>query len=243
MFSPGKLKFDASLFMFRMESKLYDEISTAWYQTSGKYDKNSVGRMLANEKYKNDLVRASIDNSLIFLPTDNNVDNEISEDVVGHLILISKGDVIKAIGIVVSIVECPENFIDCARLLMIHVMSTFDSALDISVPFVQVDHLPTGMMKLSEFVADKIDIGTDGLSLTHEYERHILFSRSYQNMLERMMNHETPVKELENERKKRIIALLFHLEHKKSIAFPAFRQKKYSLKNIVKLFDRYRTKC
>lgn len=242
MFSPGKLKSDADVFMFMMDELLYEEVALAWYQTSGKYDKNSVGRMLSSEKYKNDLVRASIDNSLIFAPTANPVD-EIQEDVVGNIILVCKGAIVKAIGIAIANVECPDGFLECERLLMIHVLSTFNSPLNINAPFVQADHLPKGMMKLAEFVADKIDLGmAENLTMSHEYERHILFARSYQNMLEKMMNFETPVQQLEIERKKRIYAMIYHLEHKKTIVFPMFRHTKYSLKNIVTLFNRYRTK-
>lgn len=241
LFSPGKLKSDADVFVFRMDESLYEEVSLAWYQTSGKYDKNSVGRMLSSEKYKNDLVRASIDNSLIFAPTENPVD-EIQEDVVGSIILICKGFVVKAVGIAVANVECPDGFLDCKRLLMIHVLSTFNSPLDISVPFVQANHLPKGVMKLTEFVADKIDLGIENLTMTHEYERHILFAREYRNMLEKMMNFETPVRQLEIERQKRVYAMIYHLEHKKTIVFPMFRDTKYTLKKISMLFDRYRTK-
>lgn len=241
MFSPGKLKSDADVFMFRMDESLYEEVALIWYQTSGKYDKNSVGRMLSSEKYKNDLVRASIDNSMVFAPTANPVD-EIQEDVVGSIILVCKGAIVKAVGIAVANVECPDGFLECERLLMIHVLSTFDSPLDISTPFVQADHLPEGMMKLTEFVADKIDLGTENLTMTHEYERHILFARAYQNMLEKMMNFETPVRQLEIDRKKRVYAMIYHLEHKKTIVFPMFRDTKYSLRKIMMRFDRYRTK-
>jgi hypothetical protein len=241
MFEPVALKHDANLYVYVTDKKLYDDISLEWYKTSGKFDRNSVGRMMIHDKYRGELVRASIDNSWIFLPTRNPL-NAIVEGMVGHIMLVCCEDSVKSIGVVVKNVECPGDFLCCERLLMVHVLSTSNTPLDFPFEFKQDEYLPERVMKLSSDVADKIDLGVENLSLVHEYERHILHAHSYAKFVDGLMQFETPVKSLEIERKKRLLALRYHLEQKRTIHFPPVRQLKYSWKTIVRLHHKYSEK-
>ena len=105
--------------------------------------------------------------------------------------------------------------------------------------FDQEDYLPEHVIKISDDVSDKIDLGVENLTYMHEYEKHIIFAHAYGKYLDELLSVETPVKKLENERKKRILALKFHLEHKKKIQFPATRQDKFSIASIIKLYKKY----
>lgn len=61
----------------------------------------------------------------------------------------------------------------------------------------------------------------------------------YSKCVDELLAIETPVKKLEDERKKRIMALKFHLAQKKTIKFPPARQEKFSIPSIVKLFKKF----
>ena len=241
MFEAVALRHDANLYAYVADKKTYDDVSLEWYKTSGKFDRNSVGRMMIHDKYRAELVRASADNSLIFLPT-RNPPNAVVEDMAGHIVLVCCEDSVKLVGLVVRHVECPDNFLCCERLLMVHVLSTSNTSLDFPFEFKQDEYLPERVMKLSSDVADKIDLGVENLSSLHEYERHILHAHSYGKYIDGLMLFETPVKKLEIERKKRLLALRYHLEQKRTIHFPPVRQLKYSWKNIVRLHHKYSEK-
>ena len=105
--------------------------------------------------------------------------------------------------------------------------------------FEQEDYLPEHVIKISDDVSDKVDLGIENLTYTHEYEKHIIFAHAYGKYLDELLSVETPVKKLENERKKRILALKFHLEQKKKIQFPPTRQEKFSIASIAKLHKKY----
>jgi hypothetical protein len=191
--------------MYSLDSKSYDDLSLAWYKTSGKFDKNSYGRWI-EEKYKTRLIRASIDNSFAYLPANISSD-AITEDLIGHLLIIACDNVIKSVGIIVQHIKSPDNFLDCSKLLIVHILSTSNVSLNIPIQFVQEDYLPMRVMKICEYVSDRIDIGVENLGFTREYEQHILCAHAYGNFLDFIMTFETPVKSLEIERKKRILAI------------------------------------
>jgi len=231
------LKHDANLYVYSLDANSYDKLSLSWYKTSGKFDKNSYGRW-TDAKYRERLVRASIDNSFAYLPADISSD-AINEDLVGHLLLIIRDDIIKSVGIIVQNIESPDNFLDCNKLLIVHIISTSNIALNIPFTFVQEDYLPAGFMKICEYVSDRIDIGVENLDFTRQYEQHIVAAHAYGNLLNSILTFETPVKSLEIERKKRIMALKYHLEHKKTIQFPPVNSKKFSIEKIIKVYIKF----
>jgi len=249
MSTPGVIRSDANLYLYLTEEKDFDNMAMAWYKTSGKFDRNSYGRWL-EPKFKTQLIRASIDNSIVFLPTKKPRDS-ILEETVDHPILICKkseeGIHISAIGIITGYVDCPSELFACEHLMLVHILSTSIAASltlegltgNDKLVFEQEDYLPEYVIKISDDVSDKVDLGVENLEFTLEYEKHIIFAHMYKKYLDELLSIETPVKKLEDERKKRIIALKFHLEQKKKIQFPIARQEKFSIPSIVKLYKKF----
>ena len=249
MSKPGVIRSDANLYLYLTDKKNFDDIALAWYKTSNKFDRNSYGRWL-DDRFKTQLVRASIDNSIVFLPTKKPCDT-ILEETTDHPILIchksDEGIRISAVGIITGYVECPQELFTSKHLMLVHILST-SMASDLTLEglsgigdlsFEQEEYLPEHVIKISDDVADKIDLGVENLTYLAEYEKHIIFAHAYGKYLDEVLSVETPVKNLENERKKRILALKFHLDQKKKIQFPAARQEKFSIANIVKLYKKY----
>lgn len=243
------LRSDANLYMYITDKKDFDDIALAWYKTSNKFDRNSYGRWL-EPKLKTQLIRASIDNSIVFLPTKKPCD-AILEDTVNHPILIcqksKEGTRISAVGVITGCIDCPPELFTSEHLMLVHILSTsiasemtMEGLTGIDrLSFDQEDYLPEHIIKISDDVADKVDLGVQNLTYAHEYERHIIFAHAYGKYLDELLSVETPVKQLECERKKRIMALKFHLDQKKKIQFPPARQEKFSIANVVKLFKKY----
>lgn len=249
MSTPGVIRSDANLYMYLTDKKDFDNIALAWYKTSNKFDRNSYGRWL-DPKFKTQLVRASIDNSIVFLPTKKPCD-AILEETTDHPILIchksDEGIRISAVGVITGYVECPQELFTCEHLMLVHILSTsLASTMTLeglsginNLSFEQEEYLPEHVIKISDDVADKIDLGVENLTYLAEYEKHIIFAHAYGKYLDEVLSVETPVKNLENDRKKRILALKFHLDQKKKIQFPAARQEKFSIASIVKLYKKY----
>jgi hypothetical protein len=249
MSKPGVIRSDANLYMYLTDKKDFDDIALSWYKTSGKFDRNSYGRWL-DDKFKTQLIRASIDNSIVFLPTDKPCDS-VLEEIVDHPILIcqrsDKGTRISAVGVITGYVECPQELFTTKHLMLVHILST-SMASEITLEGLtgvdnlvleQEEYLPEHVIKISDDVSDKVDLGVENLTYTHEYEKHIIFAHAYGKYLDELISVETPVKKLEDERKKRVLALKFHLEQKKKIQFPPPRQDKFSIASIVKLYKKY----
>jgi len=249
MSTPGVIRSDANLYLYLTDEKVFDSIALAWYKTSNKFDRNSYGRWI-EPKFKTQLIRASIDNSIVFLPTKKPCDS-ILEETANHIILIchktEEGTRISAVGVITGYVECPQELFTSKHLMLVHILST-SMASDLTLEglsgindlsFEQEEYLPEHVIKISDDVADKIDLGVENLTYTFEYEKHIIFTHAYSKYLDEVLSVETPVKNLENERKKRILALKFHLDQKKKIQFPAARQEKFSIASIVKLYKKY----
>jgi len=249
MSTPGVIRSDANLYLYLTEEKDFDNMAMAWYKVSGKFDRNSYGRWL-EPKFKTQLIRASIDNSIVFLPTKKPRDS-ILEETVDHPILICQKSEevvrISAVGIITGYVECPQELFTSKHLMLVHILSTsMASELTLEglsginkLEFEQEDYLPEYVIKISDDVSDKVDLGVENLTYTHEYEKHIIFAHAYGKYLDELLSIDTPVKKLEDERKKRIMALKFHLEQKKKIQFPIARQEKFSIPSIVKLYKKY----
>ena len=249
MSKPGVIRSDANLYVYLADKKDFDNIALAWYKTSNKFDRNSYGRWL-DDKFKTQLIRASIDNSIVFLPTKKPCDS-ILEETTDHPVLIcqksEEGTRISAVGVITGYVDCPPELFDCEHLMLVHILSTSLASITTleglvgidKLSFDQEDYLPEHVIKISDDVADKVELGVENLTYTFEYEKHIIFAHAYGKYLDELLSVETPVKKLENERKKRILALKFHLEHKKKIQFPATRQDKFSIASIIKLYKKY----
>jgi hypothetical protein len=243
------LRTDANLYLYLTDKKDFDDISLTWYKTSGKFDRNSYGRWL-DDKFKTQLVRASIDNSIVFLPTKKPCD-EILEEIENHPILIcQKSDEatrIAAIGVITGYVECPPELFSSEHLMLVHILST-SMASEMTLEgltgidklvFDQEKYLPEKVFKISDDVSDKVELGIENLTYMHEYEKHIIFAHMYGKYLDELLSVETPVKKLEDERKRRVLALKFHIDQKRKIQFPPARQEKFSIENIIKLYKKF----
>lgn len=249
MSKPSIIRSDSNLYIYLTEKKNFDNIALTWYKTSNKFDRNSYGRWI-DDRFKTQLIRASIDNSIVYLPTEKPRDS-ISEEIIGHPILIcqksEEGIRIFAVGVITGYVDCPPEIFSREHLMLVHILSTsvaasltLESLTGVDkLNLEQEDYLPMHVVKISDGVADKVDLGIENLTYTHEYEKHIIFAHAYGKYLNKLLFVETPVKTLEYERKKRIMALKFHLKHKKKIQFPPARQEKFSIENVVKLFKKY----
>lgn len=249
MSKSGVIRSDANLYLYLTDKKNFDNIALAWYKTSNKFDRNSYGRWL-DDKFKTQLIRASIDNSIVFLPTKKPRDSILEETMDNPILICHKSDEgarISAIGVITGYVDCPQELFACEHLMLVHVMSsslastlTLEGMSGINkLFFKQEDYLPDRVIKLSDDVADKVDLGIENLIYTAEYEKHIIFAHMYKKYLDELMAVETPVKTLEVDRKKRIVALRFHLDQKKKIQFPPARQEKFSIPGIVKLYKKF----
>lgn len=248
MSTPTVLRSDANLYLYLTDKKDFDDIALAWYKVSGKFDRNSYGRWL-DDKFKTQLVRASIDNSIVFLPTKKPCDT-ILEETVNHIVLICQQNEVTrvaAIGIITGYVDCPPELFACEHLMLVHILSTSMASpttlerltgID-KLTFGQETYLPEHVIKISDDVTDKMDLGLENLTYTHEYEKYVIFAHAYGKYLDELLTIETPVKKLEDERKRRIMALKFHLEQKRKIQFPPVRQEKFSIDNIVKLYKKF----
>ena len=249
MAKSGVIRSDANLYMYITDKKDFNDIALAWYKTSGKFDRNSYGRWL-DDRFKTQLVRASIDNSIVFLPTRKPCDS-ILEETADHPILIchksEEGICISAVGVILEYVDCPSELFSCEHLMLVHILSTsMASGMALEgltgidkLSFEQEEYLPDNIVKLSDDVADKVDLGVENLTYTVEYEKHVIFAHAYGKYLDELLSVETPVKKLEIERKKRIMALKFHLGQKKKIQFPPARQEKFSIPSVVKLYKKF----
>jgi len=153
---------------------------------------------------------------------------------------------IAAIGIVVGYSSCPTEMFEYSHMILVHVLST---SLAASMTLEQIsgidnlcldqkDDLPLNIFKLADDVVDKIDLGLENLTYTQEYEKHIIFAHAYGKYLDAVLDVCTPVKVLEDERKKRILALKYQIEQKREMRFPPARQK-FSIENIIKLYKRF----
>lgn len=212
MSKPGVIRSDANLYLYLTDKKDFDDIALSWYKTSGKFDRNSYGRWL-DDKFKTQLIRASIDNSIVFLPTEKPRDS-ILEEMVDHPILICQknedGVRISAIGVITGYAECPQELFVSEHLMLVHILST-SMASEITLEGLtgvdnlvleQEEYLPKHVIKISDDVSDKVDLGVENLTYTHEYEKHIIFAHAYGKYLDELLSVETPVKKLEDERKK-----------------------------------------
>ncbi|ABT15070.1 hypothetical protein NY2A_B671L [Paramecium bursaria Chlorella virus NY2A] len=240
---PGIVKGEANLYAYIVERDVFEDIALAFYMSSGKFDKNSINRWSRDEivknKYKSQNIRASIDNTVIFLPVGNTKHKDV-ENIAGSILFVCYKDgetVIVAIGIIkTQPFTCPDQYkiTKWKKIIPVHILSTscdYEISLERLTSKVGMkleniersDYLPKNIFKLSDNVADTYELDHP-IECTHEYERHIVYSHAYVEYLHEIANMMTPVPLLETERKKRIAGLKIHLKSKKNIRFPNTRR-------------------
>jgi len=260
---PGVVKGNANLYAYIVGKDEFEDIALAFYMSSGKFDKNSINRWTRSEivknKYKSQNIRASIDNTIVFLPV-GKPNKKSDETIVGNIILMCYKDgetVITSIGIIkTQPFKCPQQYkiTKWKYIIPVHILSTslnYEVTLEHLTEQVGTkieitehpEYLPKNIFKLSDNVADTFEIDHPG-ECTHEYEKHIIYSHAYVQYLHLLDKMETPVPSLEMERKKRVAGLKFHLKVKKNIKFPdtrRFGQKMStsSFEHIMNMHEKY----
>lgn len=215
----------ANLYAYRLDADTFDKVSLAWYMASGKFDRNSMSRWTpAMTKLKAQILRSSIDNSMIFLPVDP--PREVAEDdLTGNLILLCCQNQVFGVGIIVKgVCKCPAEYrtTDMTSLLAVHVLATsFTKEINLEqIALVeQDDALPSNVYKLVEDIGDAVEIDEpDGWEYT--YEQNVNFAHWFRKYVEELEGIETPVKLLEEERRKRVSALQMLVSQKQGVIFP-----------------------
>ncbi|APC25774.1 hypothetical protein BST79_gp261 [Only Syngen Nebraska virus 5] len=239
----GVVKGQANLYAYIVEKDVFEDIALAFYMSSGKFDKNSINRWdrseIVKNKYKSQNIRASIDNTVVFLPVGKPNKKDV-ENIAGSIILVCYRDVetvVTAVGIIkTQPFRCPEQYriTKWKKIIPVHILST-SCGSEITLEKLtskvgtklsnleQPEYLPKNIFKLSDNVADTFELDHP-TQCTHEYERHIVYSHAYLEYLRVIINMDIPIPALETERKKRITGLNFHLKVKKTIRFPNTRR-------------------
>ncbi|AGE56406.1 hypothetical protein PBCVNEJV1_726L [Paramecium bursaria Chlorella virus NE-JV-1] len=214
-----------SLYAYKIDENLFEKVSLSWWMSSGKFCKSAMNRWTHKmTKLKSQILRASIDNSMIFLPV-GQTPSRSTEDMKGHLILLCCETVIYAVGIVAQgPCICPEEYqtTNMKRLIAVHVLST-SFAKEFSWKELENaeknDSLPEHLYKLSIDIADSVDVEMPK-TCEYAYEREVVFAHRLVSLVEDMMTLETPNKLLEEQRQLRLRRLLEHITEKKSIYIP-----------------------
>jgi hypothetical protein len=108
------------------------------------------------------------------------------------------------------------------RLLAVHVLAT-SFTKDISLKELGIaekcDSLPEHVYKLVDVIGDSIEIDMPS-SWTYTYEQHVMFAHWFRSFICELESLETPVKLLEDERKKRLCGIMECMSEKKNVTFP-----------------------
>lgn len=207
-----KIRPDSSLYTWNVDETIFDKTSLSWYFASGKFDKNSMSRWVSSmTKLKAQILRASIDNSMVFVPVGETSSDE-PEILCGNTILICCNARIFAFGVVVrDPFVCPEEYKTTSypRLVAVHILSTSFTE-EMRVP--HIDHveesetLPQHVYKLTENVSEHLDVDIPN-NVDFEYERHVFFSHWFMSFLKELEAVGTPVRHLECERLSRLTTI------------------------------------
>jgi hypothetical protein len=236
-----KLNPEAGLFMWHADTALFDKASLSWYFSSGKFDKNSMSRwVLPMTKLKAQILRASIDNSIVFLPV-GAAPSEYAESLPGNFVVICCDTRVYALAVIVQgPCPCPAEYktTDLDSLLAVHILST-SFTHDIRLPDVVVeesDALPRNVFKLSSVVAEDIEIDVPETAEA-EYEKFVVFAHWFMKYIEELRGIITPVKALEDARVRRLDILKKCIKDKTQLSIPPPRE--ISFTKMMKTHQKY----
>ena len=236
-----KLDPEARLFAWRADTALFDKTSLAWYMASGKFDKNSMSRwVLPMTKLKAQILRASIDNSIVFLPV-NAATSEYAESLPGNFVVICLDTRVYALAVILQgPCPCPAEYkiTDLDSLLAVHILST-SFTHDIRLPDVALeesDALPTNVFKLSGGVSEDIEIDVPETAEV-EYEKFVVFAHWFMDYVAGLRGIITPVKALEDARVRRLDILKKCIKEKISLPIPPPRE--FSFVKMLKTHQKY----
>ena len=160
-----------------------------------------------------------------------------------------EGIVVTGFGIITNApIKCPDEY-RCTKykyILPVHMLSTslkteitlehLSESLGYTVEHCpeQSDYLPKNVYNLATNVSETIDLDIPEV-VSVEYEKQVLYSHMFMAYLREIASHETPVPVLEQERRKRILGINYHMKTKKSLKFPPTRRA--SMKPNASNFD------
>jgi hypothetical protein len=191
-------------------------------------------------KLKAQILRASIDNSIVFLPVGNTA-SKYPESLPGNLIIICCDTHVYALAVIVQgPCACPPEYKTTTfeNLIAVHVLST-SFAVDIRLPNVPVDAsdaLTANVFKLSGVVAEEIEIDIPETAEV-EYERRVIFAHWFMGYLTELRNVMTPVKLLEEARARRLNVLEKCIREKIMLHIPPPRD--FSFMKMLKTHQKY----
>jgi hypothetical protein len=236
-----KLNAEAGLFMWRADTALFDKTSLAWYMASGKFDKNSMSRwVLPMTKLKAQILRASIDNSIVFLPVGHAV-SEYPETLPGNFIVICGDTNVYALAVIVQgPCACPSEYrtTQFDNLIAVHILSTsFTNGICLPDVLVEAsDALPTNVFKISDVVSEAIEIDVPETTEA-EYEKFVVFAHWFLEYIAQLRDIITPVKALEDARVRRLDSIEKCIKEKVSLSIPPPRE--FSFMKMMKTHKKY----
>lgn len=236
------LKAGTNLYAYKIDEKTFDTVALSLYMASGKFDKNSMSRWTnIMTRYKAQLIRASIDNSVIFLPV-GDTRSRNREDLRNSPIIICCDTCVYAMGIIVrGPCVCPSEYkTTCMdKLIAVHVLSTSFTAsvtLDELRDVEGTDYLPENIFKLVDDISDTIHIEKPA-SWEFAYEKQIMFAHWFRSCVEAAFAIETPSRLLELERQKRLRLICDFLDTKTDVTFPPPRP--FVFHKMMKTHEKY----
>lgn len=237
-----KISPEADLYLWNVKEDVFDKASLSWYFASGKFDKNSMSRWVSPmTKLKAQILRASIDNSLIFVPV-GETSSTYMDDLVGDFLVISCEGRVFALGVIVKgSFKCPVEYKTTSynNLIAVHIISTSFTS-EIHMPHVEKietsEALPESLFKLSFCVSENIDLEICE-SVDLEYERQIFFSHWFLSYIEKLKTIETPVMTLEEERLRRLDCITECFQTKQIVQIP--RPREISIAKMMRTHKKY----
>lgn len=236
-----KVRSDPDLFSWNVNEVIFDKAALSWYFASGKFDRNSMSRWVPRmTKPKAQILRASIDNSIIFAPI-GDTNQEHQNELPGNFIVLCSNERVFALGIILSILKCPTEYktTQFDTLIAIHVIST-SFTKEIMIPKFSFekpdDSMPQNIYTLSKNISDNLDLDIPE-NIELEYERQIFYANWLIRYIEELETIETPIKNLELDRLNRLSIVKQCLLSKQTAVIP--RPRDFNFQKMMKTHKKY----
>lgn len=236
-----KTRSEPDLFAWNVNEEIFDKAALSWYFASGKFDRNSMSRWVPKmTKTKAQILRASTDNSIIFVPV-GDATQDHRNDLPGNFMVLCCEERVFAFGLIIDILKCPDEYrtTQFDTLLAIHVIST-SFTKEVEIPNYSFersdDSMPRNVYTLSKNVSDNLDLDIPE-NVEMEYERQIFYAHWILQYIEELETIETPIKNLELDRLKRLSIVKQCLLSKQSAVIPQPRDFKFQ--KMMKTHKKY----
>lgn len=244
-----------ALFAYAFDETGFRKFAVSSYFASGKFDKSSLHRWIAaratDDRLKTQNFRASVDNTVVFLPMD---DDETTFE--GHAFVVGYVDAGAAfVPVFVGVASGPVTDVPgyyCQRALPVHVLSTtcgkrfdFEDRCRSAVGVASGTNWTPGVRMLvsdlpdAAFEAERYDDVRD------EYVRQRCLAAGFLNLVSAVKNEcVTPIHQLERERADRLDLVMRHVVDKvdRVTQFPPTRRivgARQTLVHVMKTYARH----